>query len=52
MSPTVLDLMVAIVSGIAGAYTKSYKEILQSLAGVAIAVALVPPLAVAGYRVG
>jgi len=38
--------------GIAGAYTKSFKEILQSLAGVAIAVALVPPLAVAGIGLG
>lgn len=52
LNPSVLDLMVAIVAGIAGAYTKSYKEILQSLAGVAIAVALVPPLAVAGIGLG
>jgi len=52
LNPSVLDLIVAIVSGIAGAYTKSFKEILQSLAGVAIAVALVPPLAVAGIGIG
>lgn len=52
LSPTVLDLIVAITAGIAGAYTKSHKEILQSLAGVAIAVALVPPLAVAGIGIG
>lgn len=52
LSPTVLDLLVAIAAGVAGAYTKSYKEILQSLAGVAIAVALVPPLAVAGIGIG
>lgn len=52
LNPTVLDLAVAIVAGIAGAYTKSYKEILQSLAGVAIAVALVPPLATAGIGIG
>ncbi|MCK5517637.1 MAG: DUF389 domain-containing protein, partial [Desulfobulbaceae bacterium] len=52
LNPTVLDLIVAIVAGIAGAYTKSYKEILQSLAGVAIAVALVPPLATAGIGIG
>jgi uncharacterized hydrophobic protein (TIGR00271 family) len=52
LSPTLLDLGVAIFAGIAGAYTKSYKEILQSLAGVAIAVALVPPLAVAGIGLG
>lgn len=52
LHPTLLDLSVAITAGIAGAYTKSFKEILQSLAGVAIAVALVPPLAVAGIGIG
>ncbi|BHH84404.1 TIGR00341 family protein [Desulforhopalus sp. 52FAK] len=52
INPTVLDLTVAIAAGVAGAYTKSFKEILQSLAGVAIAVALVPPLAVAGVGLG
>lgn len=52
LSPTILDLIVAVTAGIAGAYTKSHKEILQSLAGVAIAVALVPPLAVAGIGIG
>ncbi len=52
LNPTVLDLIVAIVAGIAGAYTKSHKEILQSMAGVAIAVALVPPLSVAGIGLG
>jgi len=52
LNPTVLDLIVAITAGVAGAYTKSHKEILQSLAGVAIAVALVPPLAVAGIGIG
>ena len=52
LNPSLLDLGVAIVAGIAGAYTKAYKEILQSLAGVAIAVALVPPLAVAGIGLG
>ena len=51
-NPSLLDLAVAIVAGIAGAYSKSYKEIIQSLAGVAIAVALVPPLAVAGIGIG
>jgi uncharacterized hydrophobic protein (TIGR00271 family) len=52
LNPTVLDLAVAIIAGIAGAYTKSFKEIMQSLAGVAIAVALVPPLSVAGIGLG
>jgi uncharacterized hydrophobic protein (TIGR00271 family) len=52
LNPTLLDLGVALIAGVAGAYTKSFKEILQSLAGVAIAVALVPPLAVAGIGLG
>jgi uncharacterized hydrophobic protein (TIGR00271 family) len=52
LNPTLLDLAVAIISGVAAAYSKSYKEIIQSLAGVAIAVALVPPLAVAGTGLG
>lgn len=52
LNPTLLDLVVAIISGIAAAYSKSFKEIIQSLAGVAIAVALVPPLAVAGTGIG
>ncbi len=52
LNPSLLDLAVAIISGIAAAYSKSFKEIIQSLAGVAIAVALVPPLAVAGIGLG
>lgn len=52
MSPTLLDLLVAMISGIAGAYAYAKEEIAKSLAGVAIAVALVPPLSVAGIGVG
>lgn len=52
LNPSLLDLAVAIISGVAAAYSKSFKEIIQSLAGVAIAVALVPPLAVAGIGIG
>ncbi|MCK5529478.1 MAG: TIGR00341 family protein [Kiritimatiellae bacterium] len=52
LNPSLLDLGVAILAGVAAAYTKAYKEILHSLAGVAIAVALVPPLAVAGIGLG
>ena len=52
LSPTILDLFVAIVSGIAAAYVKSNEKILGALAGVAIAVALVPPIAVAGIGLG
>ncbi|HFU77883.1 MAG TPA: TIGR00341 family protein [Epsilonproteobacteria bacterium] len=52
LSPTILDLYVAIISGAAAAYAKSNEKILGSLAGVAIAVALVPPIAVAGIGLG
>ncbi len=52
LAPTLLDLFVAIVSGIAAAYVKNNEKIASSLAGVAIAVALVPPIAVAGIGLG
>lgn len=52
MSPTLLDLFVAVISGMAGAYANAKEEIAKSLAGVAIAVALVPPLSVAGIGLG
>lgn len=52
ISPTLLDLGVAVVSGVAGAYAHARAEVAKSLAGVAIAVALVPPLAVAGIGLG
>ena len=42
----------AVISGVAGAYAHSREEIAKSLAGVAIAVALVPPLGVAGIGLG
>ena len=52
MSPNLLDLFVAVISGIAGAYANAKEGIAKSLAGVAIAVALVPPLSVAGIGLG
>lgn len=52
LNPNLLDLMVAIFSGIAGAYATAKEEVAKSLAGVAIAVALVPPLSVAGVGIG
>ncbi len=52
LSPTILDLFIAIVSGVAAAYVKSNDKIIGSLAGVAIAVALVPPIAVSGIGIG
>lgn len=46
--PGLLDLGVALAAGAAGAYALCRKEVAASLAGVAIAVALVPPLATVG----
>jgi uncharacterized hydrophobic protein (TIGR00271 family) len=50
--PNLLDLGIAVVSGIAGAYAHAREEVAKTLAGVAIAVALVPPLAVSGIGLG
>ena len=52
MAPNLLDLLVAVISGVACAYANAKEEIAKSLAGVAIAVALVPPLSVVGIGVG
>lgn len=46
--PTLLDLGVALAAGAIGAYCQSNEDIRDTLAGVAIAVALVPPLSVVG----
>jgi len=46
--PSSLDLIVALISGVAAAYALSRKNVANSLPGVAIAVALVPPLATVG----
>lgn len=45
--PHILDLGVAVLSGIAGAYAYAREEVAKTLAGVAIAVALVPPMTTA-----
>ena len=47
-SPTLIDLAVALVSGAAAAYAIARRDVASALAGVAIAVALVPPLATLG----
>jgi len=52
LSPSLLDLMVALASGVAAAYAQNNDKIVGSLAGVSIAVALVPPLATAGIGLG
>jgi uncharacterized hydrophobic protein (TIGR00271 family) len=46
--PTLLDLIVALASGAAGAYAIGRKDVAAALPGVAIAAALVPPLCVVG----
>ncbi len=47
-SPTLIDLGVAMAAGGAAAFAHTRRSIISSIAGVAIAVALVPPLAVSG----
>lgn len=52
--PTTLDLVVALFSGAIGsiATCKQVKGVVTSIPGVAIAVALMPPLSVIGYGIG
>jgi len=50
-TPTLIDLIVALASGAAGAYAVSEKERFASLTGVAVAAALVPPLAITGFAI-
>jgi uncharacterized hydrophobic protein (TIGR00271 family) len=47
-TPSVLDLITAVAAGAAGAYGLSRPDVSDSLPGVAIAIALVPPLSVVG----
>ncbi len=46
--PTLLDLAVGLAAGLAGAYARVNTQVSDSIAGVAIAVALVPPLCTSG----
>lgn len=52
--PNTLDLVVALFSGAVGAIAvcKSLRSVATSIPGVAIAVALMPPLCVSGYGIG
>jgi uncharacterized hydrophobic protein (TIGR00271 family) len=52
VEPNLLDLMVAMAAGGAAAYAMSRKSVAAALPGVAISVALVPPLCVVGYGLG
>jgi uncharacterized hydrophobic protein (TIGR00271 family) len=46
--PTLFDLGVALLSGAAGGYAQCRRNVSSALSGVAIAVALIPPLATVG----
>jgi uncharacterized hydrophobic protein (TIGR00271 family) len=48
VSPNIIDMGIALAAGAAGAFANVNKRVSASIAGVAIAVALVPPLGVVG----
>jgi uncharacterized hydrophobic protein (TIGR00271 family) len=48
VNPTLVDLLIAVAAGAAGAFATVHVRVASSIAGVAIAVALVPPLCVVG----
>ena len=47
--PTLLDVLVAVFGGIAGIVASSRKEVPNAIPGVAIAIALMPPLCTVGF---
>ncbi|WP_327002468.1 TIGR00341 family protein [Dactylosporangium sp. NBC_01737] len=51
-APRLADLIAAVATGVAGAVGLSRRDVSDVLPGVAIAISLVPPLAVAGVCVG
>lgn len=51
-SPNIIDMAIALAAGAAGAFAMINRRVASGLAGVAIAVALVPPLAVVGVTMG
>lgn len=48
-SPNVLDLGIALLCGLAGAYAFTIQKSAESVVGIAISVALMPPLCVTGF---
>lgn len=48
IQPTLIDLVIGLAAGAAGAFAQTRREVAGALPGVAIAVALVPPLSVIG----
>jgi uncharacterized hydrophobic protein (TIGR00271 family) len=51
-APTLLDLVVAVTVGVAGSFALVRRDVSNILAGVAIAISLVPVLAVVGITLG
>lgn len=51
-SPTLWDVLIAFFGGLAGIIASSRKNISNTIPGVAIATALMPPLCTAGYGIG
>ena len=49
VAPTMADLVIAIAAGGAGAFALSRPDVSDALPGVAVSIALVPPLAVIGF---
>ena len=49
--PTLYDLVIALASGLAGAYALVDEDVSPALPGVAVAVALLPPLAACGLSI-
>lgn len=49
--PSALDILIAMVGGIAAAYASGRPNLLSALPGVAIAAALVPPIAASGIAI-
>ncbi len=49
--PTLIDLVIGLAAGAAGAFAQTRREVADALPGVAIAVALVPPLSVIGIGI-
>lgn len=52
VSPNLIDLVAALATGLAGAVALARRDVAAVLPGVAIAISLVPPLAVVGVCIG
>ncbi len=49
--PSFFYFLIAIISGVAGSYAYSKPKVISSITGIAISVALIPPLAVVGLGI-